>query len=107
MCVCVCVCARVRARACVRACVCVKACASACVGVGSNLEKKKKKKKDFARSVVVYVILDFTVLLVLHILSSLLFLYCALLGHVRCKRLTNTLLHYITLHYSGYMATEG
>ena len=30
-----------------------------------------------------------------HILLALLFLYCALQAHVRCKRLTNTLLHYL------------
>ena len=35
-------------------------------------------------------------LLLIHILLTLLFLYCALEACIRCKRLTNTLLHYIT-----------
>ena len=37
-----------------------------------------------------------------YILLALLFLYCALLAHVRCKRLTNILLNYIALQ-SIYM----
>ena len=32
----------------------------------------------------------------LHILLILLHLYCALQGHIRCKHLTDTLLHDIT-----------
>ena len=34
------------------------------------------------------------------ILSNLLFLYSAHRDHIKCKRLVNTLLHYITLHYT-------
>ena len=34
--------------------------------------------------------------LLIHILFILLFLYCAIQACIRCKRLTNTLLHYIT-----------
>ena len=32
-------------------------------------------------------------------LLTLLFLYCALLAQIRCKRLTNTLLHYIYIAF--------
>ena len=39
-----------------------------------------------------------------YVLSTLLFLYCALRANVRCNYFINTLLHYITRHY--YTATN-
>ena len=85
MCVCVCVCVCVCMYACVRVCVCVE--------VMRNMLNEVLQ--------CVYVIKRVHCALgCLYILLTLLFLYCVLRAHCRCKRLTDTLSHYVTLQDS-------
>ena len=50
---------------------------------------------------IVYVFVScFRTLVVIVVSDSYWFLYCAFRAHVRCKRFTNTFLHYITLSFS-------
>ena len=74
---------------CVCVCLCVCVCTHACAG---------SKVKEVQLSIVVCLLIQLGFHCAagsVYILSTLLFLYGALRAHVRCKRLINTLLHYI------------
>ena len=95
--VCLCVCACV---------VCVCVCVCVCVRTRAMEMMKKMLNDVLYYSVLVYIISNVPFSPV-YILSTILFLYCALWAHVRCKRLVNPLLRDMTLHiYSSVLSRQ-